>query len=62
MTGRVDDVIISGGVKIPAQALAARLREHPGVEAVEVLGVPDDEWGQRVVAFVVGDVELARPA
>ncbi len=58
VTGRVDDVIISGGVKIPAQALAARLREHPGVEAVEVLGVPDDEWGQRVVAFVVGDVEL----
>ena len=58
VTGRADDVIISGGVKIPAQALAARLREHPGVEAVEVLGVPDDEWGQRVVAFVVGDVEL----
>ena len=58
VTGRADDVIISGGVKIPAQALAARLREHPGVEAVEVLGVPDDEWGQRVVAFVVGDIEL----
>jgi o-succinylbenzoate---CoA ligase len=58
VTGRVDDVIISGGVKVPAQALADRLRGHPGVEAVEVLGVPDDEWGQRVVAFVVGDVAL----
>ncbi|WP_081682666.1 AMP-binding protein [Marmoricola sp. URHB0036] len=58
VTGRADDVIISGGVKVPAQALAARLRGHPGVEAVEVLGVPDDEWGQRVVAFVVGDVAL----
>jgi O-succinylbenzoic acid--CoA ligase len=58
VTGRADDVIISGGVKVSAQALAARLRAHPGVEAVEVLGVPDDEWGQRVVAFVVGDVAL----
>jgi o-succinylbenzoate---CoA ligase len=55
VTGRRDDVIISGGVKIPANAVAARISQHPGVEAVEVLGVPDDEWGQRVVAFVVGD-------
>lgn len=52
--GRLDDVVISGGVKIPLPAVAARLREHPGVEAVEVLGLPDEEWGTRVVAFVVG--------
>ena len=58
VTGRADDVIISCGVKVPAQALAERIRRHPGVESVEVLGVPDDEWGQRVVAFVVGDVAL----
>jgi O-succinylbenzoic acid--CoA ligase len=58
VTGRVDDVIISGGVKVSAQALAERIRLLPEVEAVEVLGVPDDEWGQRVVAFVVGDVAL----
>jgi O-succinylbenzoic acid--CoA ligase len=52
--GRSDDVVISGGVNVPLPAVAARLREHPGVEAAEVLGVPDDEWGSRVVAFVVG--------
>jgi len=52
--GRLDDVVISGGVNVPLPAVAARLREHPGVEAVEVLGVADDEWGSRVVAFVVG--------
>ena len=51
--GRLDDVVISGGVNVPLPAVAARLREHPAVEAAEVLGVPDDEWGQRVVAFVV---------
>jgi len=57
--GRIDDVVISGGVNVPLPAVAARLREHPQVEAVEVLGIPDEEWGTRVVAFVVGrDVDL----
>jgi o-succinylbenzoate---CoA ligase len=51
--GRVDDVIVSGGVKVPAAAVARRLREHPRVEAAEVLGIPDPEWGERVVAVVV---------
>lgn len=54
--GRLDDVVISGGVNVPLPAVGARLREHPQVEAVEVLGVEDPEWGQRVVAFVVGEV------
>jgi len=34
-------------------AVAARLRQHPSLAAAEVLGVPDEEWGNRVVAFVV---------
>lgn len=50
--GRVDDVVVSGGLNVPAPAVAARLREHPEVAECHVLGVPDDEWGQRVVAFV----------
>ncbi|RYU14887.1 o-succinylbenzoate--CoA ligase [Nocardioides iriomotensis] len=53
--GRVDDVLLSGGVNVPAPAVAARLREHPAVRDAEVVGVPDDEWGQRVVALVVLD-------
>jgi O-succinylbenzoic acid--CoA ligase len=56
--GRVDDVAVSGGVNVPTPAVARRLRDHPDVRAVEVLGVPDEEWGQRVVAFVVGDLSL----
>lgn len=56
--GRIDDVVVSGGVNVPAPAVAARLREHPAVSAAEVVGVPDDEWGQRLVAFVVGAVSL----
>lgn len=52
--GRLDDVVVSGGVNVPGPAVAARLRTHPGVEAAEVVGVPDPEWGNRLVAFVVG--------
>lgn len=52
--GRLDDVVVSGGVKVPLPAVAAALRTHPGVEAAECVGVPDDEWGTRVVAVVVG--------
>ncbi|MER7298220.1 AMP-binding protein [Nocardioides sp. NPDC127514] len=55
--GRLDDMVISGGVKVPAALVARRLREHPDVEAAEALGTPDDEWGQRLVAFVVGDID-----
>lgn len=48
--GRVDDVVISGGVKVPAQAVATMLRAALPGTAVEVVGVPDPEWGERVVA------------
>ena len=50
--GRADDMLISGGVKVPGPAVARRLREHPAVAGAEVVGVPDDEWGQCVVAVI----------
>ncbi len=56
--GRVDDVVVSGGVNVPGPAVADRLRAHPAVRAAEVVGVPDAEWGRRVVAVVVGEVAL----
>jgi O-succinylbenzoic acid--CoA ligase len=56
--GRVDDVVISGGVNVSTTAVADRLREHPAVHEAEVLGVPDAEWGSAVVAVLVGDVAL----
>lgn len=56
--GRVDDVVVTGGLNVPGPAVAERLRQHPAVEAAEVLGVPDPEWGNRVVAFVVGAGDL----
>ena len=40
--GRLDDVVVSGGVNVPLPAVAARLRAHPDLAAAEVLGVPDE--------------------
>lgn len=57
--GRLDDVVVSGGVNVPGPAVAARLRAHPDVTDAEVVGVPDEEWGNRLVAFVVGPVPAA---
>ena len=39
--GRADDVVVSGGVKVPGPAVARRLREHPRIQAAEVVGVPE---------------------
>ena len=53
VTGRLDDVVITGGVNVAPAAVEAALRDHPSVADAVVLGRPDDEWGQRVVAAVV---------
>jgi O-succinylbenzoic acid--CoA ligase len=59
--GRLDDVVVSGGVNVPGPAVAARLRAHPQVSAAEAIGVPDAEWGNRLVAFVVGSPGAEAP-
>ncbi|MFI5041124.1 MAG: AMP-dependent synthetase, partial [Acidimicrobiales bacterium] len=51
--GRLGDVIVTGGEKVWPSAVEAALRGYPGVSAVAVIGRPDAEWGQRVVAVVV---------
>ncbi|WP_111766607.1 o-succinylbenzoate--CoA ligase [Nakamurella deserti] len=51
--GRADDVLISGGVNVAPQAVEAALAGAPGVGQIAVTGVPDPEWGTRIVAVVV---------
>jgi o-succinylbenzoate---CoA ligase len=51
--GRVDDLVISGGVNVHPDEVEAVLADHPGVAEVAVAGRADPEWGQRVAAFVV---------
>ncbi|PWW22692.1 O-succinylbenzoic acid--CoA ligase [Geodermatophilus normandii] len=43
--GRLDDVVVTGGVNVAPQAVEGALREHPSVADAVVFGRPDDEWG-----------------
>ena len=53
VTGRVDDMIISGGENITPVEVENVLSLHPSVAEVAVAGLSDGRWGQRVAAFVV---------
>ena len=53
VTGRRSELIISGGENIWPEAVEAALTSHPDVSDVCVVGIDDQEWGQRVVAFIV---------
>ena len=48
--GRLDDVIVRGGENISPGEIEDVLRSHPQVADVAVLGLPDDQWGEQVVA------------
>ena len=50
ITGRLKDMIISGGENIYPREIEDRLIEHADVAEVAVFGVPDKKWGERVVA------------
>jgi fatty-acyl-CoA synthase len=51
--GRKRDMVISGGVNVYPAEVEGVLEQHPEVAEAAVIGVPDREWGERVVAYVV---------
>lgn len=51
--GRTDDMVNTGGVKVPPVLVERVLAAQPGVREACVVGVPDEQWGQAVVAAVV---------
>jgi O-succinylbenzoic acid--CoA ligase len=53
VTGRVDDMIVTGGENVQPARVAAALRSLDGVANAAVVGLPDPEWGERVAALVV---------
>ena len=59
LDGRREDLVISGGVNVYPAEVEAVLDAHPDVVESAVFGVPDEEWGQRVVAAYVGTAEPA---
>jgi o-succinylbenzoate---CoA ligase len=54
VSGRIDDIILTGGEKVAPQLVEAVLESFPAIERAIVVGVPDDDWGQAVVAVVEG--------
>jgi O-succinylbenzoic acid--CoA ligase len=58
--GRRGDLIVTGGEKVWPDAVERSLAHHPQVAEVAVAGVADDEWGQRVAAWVV-PIDPAEP-
>ena len=58
---RSKDLIISGGMNIYPREVEEALLRHPGVRAAAVVGRPDSEWGEAVVAFVVAADGAAAP-
>jgi acyl-CoA synthetase (AMP-forming)/AMP-acid ligase II len=59
ISGRTDDTIIRGGENIAPAEIEDVLVLHPSVREVAVIGVPDDEWGARIVAVVVAEPGVA---
>ncbi|MFW5924202.1 MAG: long-chain-fatty-acid--CoA ligase [archaeon] len=55
---RADDMIVSGGENIYPREVEDVLLEHPDVVEVAVVGVPDEEWGERVFAYVKTDGDV----
>ena len=55
--GRADDMLVTGGINIHPQEVESRISQYPGVEAVVVTACPDVAWGDRLVAWVVGEID-----
>ena len=53
VSGRDDDMIVSGGENVFPREVEDLLADHPAVDDVAVIGVPDQQYGQRLRAFVV---------
>ncbi len=62
IVGRIKDMIIRGGENIYPKEIEAFLRTHPKVDNVSVIGVPDEVYGEAVMAWVklYDDVELSK--
>jgi malonyl-CoA/methylmalonyl-CoA synthetase len=53
ITGRLKEMIVSGGLNVYPREVELVLEDHPAVERAAVVGVPSERWGEEVVAFVV---------
>lgn len=59
ITGRIDNVIVSGGVNVSLDRVERAVRTVPALVAAVVVGVPDARWGEASAIVVAGDVDEA---
>lgn len=59
--GRLDDVVIVGGVNVALSAVEAAIRHHPDIADVAVVDYPDDLWGSLPIAYIVARPNLQEP-
>ncbi|WP_105566267.1 AMP-binding protein [Microbacterium halophytorum] len=60
VTGRIDNVIVSGGVNVSLDRVERIVRDVPGLEEAVVVGAPDERWGQTpVIAAPLADPDAA---
>ncbi len=58
MSGRKDDMIVSGGENIYPLEIEQAISEAAGDAEAKVIGIEDEKWGQRPIAFVISSAEL----
>ena len=59
LVGRSKDMIVSGGVNIYPREVELVLEDHPAVDECTVFGIPDEKWGEALVAYVVAENRAA---
>ena len=58
MKGRKDELIITGGENVNPSEIEDYLLEWPDITAAAAIGIPDQEWGQKIVVVFTSDSEI----
>lgn len=58
---RIKDMVISGGENIYPVEIEQVMHTHPAVEDVAIVGIPDEKWGESLLAFVVPKADIKLP-
>ncbi len=53
ITGRIKDMVIRGGENIYPREIEEYLYEHPAIQDAQVVGVPDETYGEELVAYII---------
>lgn len=59
LRGRLDDMIISGGINVMPAQVEETILSHPAVNECVVLGLPNEKWGQQITAFILKKTEVS---